>query len=249
MEISEILTADDLAKFAEERCEKHWANTRQALLLTTLGTEALALMKDKTLIKQLGGLKSFIDKSVKSLRVIPYKSAAGKHGVVPAAADVPENTDFLFSAGTSSPASHQKNTQQSYHSGFWKAFKNPSIPGHARVWSADTPHIYSDIPMGQDMPEHSLEIPERFISGIEGPLGPVNAAILRENIRKYIAERDLDEEKLIYKPSQKRPETLAYTDSDDRGSNFAQALSKLSKADQARISIPLDIVLELFRVR
>lgn len=248
MEINEILTADDLAKFVEERCEKHWANTRQALLLTTLGTEALALTKDKALLKKLGGLKSFIDKNVGSLLVIPHKSAAGKHGVVPAAADVPENTDFLFSSGTNSPAP-QKTTQQSYHSGFWKAFKNPSIPGHARVWSADTPHIYFDVPMGQNMPEHSLEIPERFISGIEGPLGPVNAAILRENIRKYIAERDLDEENLIYKPSQKKPETVAQIYGGDQGSNFAQALSKLSKADQARIAIPLDIVMEMFRVR
>ncbi|MEJ8307993.1 hypothetical protein [Agrobacterium larrymoorei] len=248
MSLTKILTADDLAAFVEERCSRHWNNTRQALLLTTLGTEALASMDDKTLLKRLGGIKSFIDNNVKSLRVITHKSSVGKHGVVPADADIPENTDFLFTAN-SGPLNHQSSVQLSYHPGLWKAFKNPVKPGCARVWSFSTPHSYTDIPMGQPIPEKSIEIPERFVIGIDGPLGPVNAATLRDNIRKFIAERDLEESSLISKPTPRSDGSEASLESTGQSVDFATALARLSKLDQSRISIPLDIVMEMFRAR
>ncbi|TAX75463.1 hypothetical protein ELI00_03805 [Rhizobium ruizarguesonis] len=250
MTTEQIQTADDLANFVKVRCDEHWTNTRQALLLTTLGTEAIALMIDKTLLRRLGGLKSFIEATVKSLRVISHKIATGKHGVVPADADIPEDTDFLFAAASTPPTQHLAIEQRSFHSGFWKAFKDPLIPGRARVWSSSSPQHYSDILMGEPIPEHAVEIPEKFILGIEGLLGPGDAAKLRKLIKEYIEERDLDESIFVSSKVKKIDKSYSYVSiSGQTNGDFVTALTKLSKSDQARISIPLDIVMELFRLR
>lgn len=239
-----IRNADDLTSFIVERCKEHWSKTHRALLLTSLGNEAVNLLEDKLLLKHLGGLKGFVENSVPNVKVVTHSATSGKHGIVPEEAQIPEDTDFLFTSEANKRSMGGRNSRVFYHRGFWKAFKHPLKPGYSRVWSSSTPEAFDDLPMGAVIPEHSFQIPEKFIIGIPGQLSAADVEKINESIDEYIRAHDYDENVFMSDKRQKNQESKVRALPVD-GVDIGVALSSLSKTDQARILIPLDIVLEM----
>lgn len=251
-QMDEISTRQDLVKFIEERCNEHWHERGHALLLTTLGTEAIQRLTDKGFLRTLGGLKKFIQANVPSVTVISHKNAAGKDGIVPKDADIPGNTDFLFFPIGSNPASAQSSERRSYHSGFWKAFKEPIAPGKVRVWLPSAPHAYTDLLEAAVKPAGSVAIPNKYILGIEGPILSADARKIKDRIESFISDTGADAASFINRQEQsvaRKTESRQSLPGQLDNSEVFAAFLKLPRSDQARIAVPLDIVVDLLKSR
>lgn len=250
--IDVISTQSDLAKFIAESCKEHWQQSRQALLLTTVGTAAKKRMDNKNLLVAYGGLKKFIESLVPEVQIISHKNAAGKDGIVPSNADIPENTDFLFTPIGAGPVASPVAERRSYHSGFWKAFKEPLLADKKRIWDAATPQTFLDVANSEITPTGMFEIPRKYIVEIEGPVYGAEARKIKDAIAAYLSETGLDADRFVIRQEQSAPKKGEVRQGGAVSGNSGDVIAaflRLSRSEQARITVPLDIVVELLRSR
>jgi hypothetical protein len=247
-----ISSQSELAKFIADSCKEHWQQSRQALLLTTVGTEAKKRLDNKNLLRAYGGLKKFIESYIPEVKIISHRNASGKDGIVPSDADVPENTDFLFTPAGVSPTASPTIERRSYHSGFWKAFKEPLPTDKKRIWDAATPQKYVDVADSETTPTAAFEIPRKYILGIEGAVYGAEARKINDTIAAYLSDNALEAHRFVNKQEQftsKKGEFRQGSAVHGNDSDIIAAFLRLSRSEQARITVPLDIVVELLRSR
>ncbi|WP_155898600.1 hypothetical protein [Aurantimonas coralicida] len=246
---SAMQNKQELAEYIKEACRNHWHEHHYALLLTQLGTQISAELK-KFAPK---GVKNFIETElVDELDVVPDLNATGKFGVVPKDAELPGDRAELFRPPVRRYANigaKQDSTKHIiYHRGLWKAFRDPLALGFHRYWNKDKPESYQDSTTGDATDPRLIKIPQDLIGSDSVMDGTPKPDVLRERIRKFIMSRNEDESDFIDRVFDENERRVARTTNASlENISIGDAINRLSRSDQARIMIPLDIVAELLK--
>jgi hypothetical protein len=250
-----------IAEFVVFEANRHWASTRRVLLLSDLG----APLKQKfgtDYARALGlSLSSFV-RSIKDLRVVQHSTKAAKIGIIPGSVEVPPNEDGLFA-----PLRNQiladiglSRTSRRLEADFWNAFGRPISPGFRRFVTVpindDDQVVVQDLQQSEPPPEASIEIlPHDLVDVKEIPRSEIAASIWAR-INSWISRNGLNLDRFRVKLS---PEValarggLAIPDRASRAAGPQQDVSAMFEAldqhDQARIFVPLDLVMKLLSTR
>jgi hypothetical protein len=233
MSNSEKSVRDFIVNFVEA----HWARQGTVCYLSALG---LRLKREiPNCIEVISdGLAEYLRQNP-IVQVVQYPEIKQKIGAVPLEAKLPTDVRLLFSGG----AAQSKDLQKfSYRQDFWSTFAKPLDVDKITVHVSEGDDV--QISKGQTMIDpvgkcyyiNQLDLPQIKADST------VNEKVLQTNeaINIWLDTNSLDR-RLFSKDLGYR----AGVRGESRMNVLLDALKSLSQSDQARISIPLDIILKL----
>jgi hypothetical protein len=220
---------------------EHWDRTHRALLLSKLGGDLRSEFPNNSLLKERG-LKSLLD-IWPIVQVVKHPRIPEKIGAVPKSATLPGVVSELFEYPRQTDA-RRKHTI--FYREFWRAFHTP-IYGRRFVIlpSGDQPGLQivdrNDEPPSE---EPTFEILQSDVVSLplSAPMNEKTHATLA-SIEKWLKRNGLPEEFFIEQTV--RPGVVMSSPRSEGLPAFAAGLAKLTPSEQARIFVPLDIVLRM----
>lgn len=227
----EKMTSD----FIENEVKKNWDKNGKAILLSTIGTLIRKNVPDSgTVIK--GGIKDYL-RQRPIVQQIQYPGIAEKIGLIPLGVALPNDLTVLFQK---SPINPTERITPVYQTNFWRAFFQSLASRRFVVVESD-----GGIKIIEDNePEQSVVSYEILDSDIVStPVGSElsdKVQATHEKINAWLARNSLSKEIFI-----KSSHDLVSIKPEDKIHMLRQVFGGLPIEDQARISIPMDILLKM----
>jgi hypothetical protein len=221
-------------------------------LLTGLGSEIRKNLAPGVTLETLAPdrLQRFIKYELaKDISIIEPNPPNGTLGIIPATVSITDPNLFFRPATHSTSQPITARTDARYHSGFWVAFKNP-LDLNLRRYLIEQFRHFVDLPLTAPAPPNSFELDRSYVVGIEGALPPSDAIRVHNAITRFLSDHSLNPA-LVYReavsllPHQSQTGSLT-TDSGEIV-ELARGLHQLGFSDLSRISIPIDIDLQILR--
>jgi hypothetical protein len=219
-----------------QQVTNHWNETATALLLTSLGSNLKRFYPDyKDIIPD--GLQSFISDS-QCVQLVAHPEVSQKIGLIPLGVTIPEDPRALFEAR------QRQRPPTSFRKDFWEAFHLPTsgrrrfvvIPsGAGRQFEI---HDLDTEPAGR-----FYEITTEDVIVNDGSPLPELVKRKRQSIDRWLARNGLD-------PAEFSVDSVAPGATPRSATAAAKdigILARLEQQDQARILIPLDILVKLLQ--
>jgi hypothetical protein len=239
---------DELVKIREQivaLVQQHWDATHKALLLSSLGVRLRRLFPNSSFFMQTG-LRDFLT-TWPIVKVIAHPNSAQKIGAIPLNVPIPTDVGELFYVSDVPRGSHPI-----FFKPFWRAFHTPVrerrfvVPpsadqGEPQVLEAEPPEGTTAYEI---LPSDVTSLPAAT------PLVEKVHAVL-EKIGAWLARHGLSESLFVDQGNTRRGAYAAPTirgEVDTSRNDFlpiARALARLSPSDQARITVPLDVVIRM----
>jgi hypothetical protein len=248
---------EEIRKRIQERVIEHWELTHKALLLAKLGGPIKREFPTSALV--IGKFSDFV-RTCPGIRIVEHPVIREKIGAIPVGVMTPLNVAELFvedggnkkisiiSAAPPAPPGPY------FAPDFWKAFHTP-LTGKRFVIPPNETHplriVDGELPDGEsgyevlssDLPLLPPEAPK---------IDKIKAVAAK--IRAWIARHDLTEQPFRDRPkilTHEAPVPAVVTKKTEHplGPSLSEALANLHPSEQARISIPLDIVLKMLSER
>jgi hypothetical protein len=222
---------EKLRSFIQNTVSLYWEKNKSAYLLSALGVHLRRELPAESGTLEKGLRRFLLDWPI--VQIVDHPIVKEKIGVVPLYVRLPDNTADIFPETSSVSAIAPRFR---FLPEFWRAFHTP-IDGRR----------YVVLPVGND-PVRIIETQNG--SGIAGKeilsrdlaewtdITPHSERIklISEKIQSWLDRNGLDKSTFVATPTRTQV-------------SFALALESLSADDQARISIPLDIVMKIFHER
>jgi hypothetical protein len=244
MVMSEV-EREQIRKRIEEMVSQHWALTQKALLLSKLGGPIKKEFPNAVSVMEMK-LRDFV-RTCSKLRLIAHPLISEKIGAIPIDAPIPENVINLFEE----PTSPSPEAKPYFARVFWRAFHTPLVERRFVIPSgANQPVriIEGELEEG----ETAYEILESDISLMpsETPMVEKVRAV-SDRIREWLRRNNLSGQQFREHAdiSAQGQKSLAADSVLKPSVSLTEALADLHPSDQARISIPLDIVLKMLSQR
>jgi len=243
---------EQIRRWIEERVAQHWEATGHALLLSKLGGPIKREFPNSSTIMEVK-FSDFV-RSCPGVRIVEHPLIREKIGAVPLGAKTPHNAAELFvDAGPDSGSSSSSSAPGPYFSpNFWKAFHTP-MNGRRFVIPPDESHPLRIVDREPAEGEHGYEVLESDLTLLptEVPLTEKVRSVAAK-IRAWLARYDLSDQpfrdrigtRTISREIQSPAEMIAKSKL-----SLSEALANLHPSEQARISVPLDIVLKMLSGR
>lgn len=232
-------TRTAIADWVKSEVEQHWQQTKSAYLLSRLGYEARQKFPDAP-ASLPEGIKRFLqDNSI--VQIVTHPSIPQKVGAIPFGAELPQDIVSVFSPEISST----KFQRTRFLPELWRSFYSEIKTKRFALFSGPPENPNVRIFDGLEPPPGS-ESYEIFASDIastpeEIPMweraSAVESSIKKWALRNNIELKSLLEKSTISSRSEHHPKYA--------GHSFPLKISSLDQLDQARIMIPLDLVLKL----
>jgi len=235
---------EQIRKRIEERVSEHWDATNKVILLAQLGARIKKEFPNANAVMEMK-FRDFA-RTCTGIRLIEHPLVDGEIGAIPAGVKIPENVVELFEEKTGAPYFSRE---------FWRAFHTPLTGKRFAVPSnlIDPPRIIEG-----ELSE-GVEGYEIFESDV--CLLPANVAMpekvraVADSIRAWLKRNNLARHQFRGAEGQTAPaQELAAVQEEvsvdvKPKRPLSEALADLHPSDQARISIPLDIVLKMLSQR
>ncbi|MBF7015656.1 hypothetical protein QUC32_28700 (plasmid) [Novosphingobium resinovorum] len=221
-------------KLIIDAVEEHWNKNQRAFLLSTLGSILKRQFGDTSALFPKG-LKDFL-REWPVVALVQHPDVQEKTGLIPATVPIPDDISALFAKGH--PHLSEPN-RVSYVQAFWDAFHTPiEAPRFVSIKTGGFFEIVDGKPDANDV-NYEITAADIAPTNFQQPMAEKVAAT-QEKISAWLARHSLDHSTFARKRSP-RDNRIVSSSTD----MLKQVFSKLSHHDQARISIPLDIVLKL----
>lgn len=222
--------SDAAFAFIKDEVGAYWRKEKRALLLSTLGKRVRDKFPD-FFEKHSDGLSRVIEVNHLA-KVMVHPSIIQKIGAIPLDADASGDGTALFEAG----ASLRRPRLQSE---FWTAFHNP-VSEKRFVQLKDGRTLVSDVASAPS--PSAIEILPSDLAA-DAPPGD-RIKVTWQKIETWLKRNGLSYEAFADLEAEKNSVPRVFISHRD-GADWAKALLNLSKQDQARILIPLDIVTKM----
>jgi hypothetical protein len=223
-----------IRQWLQQKVQSYWETNQRVLLLSTIGSE---LRKEFPYSEHMPlGLKEFLSRWPIA-QLVQHPTIRQKIGLIPLDVPILADPSKMFAT------SKVRLGDRLYVSEFWGAFTE-SITGRR--------FIYIDTASPGNILVQDVGGPSPWPSGKEvlpSDLGPLEAnmapaekgSITREKIQAWLDRHGItpDQVRRLEQSVGRREQSLA--------EQIGKALLELSQDNQARISIPLDVVLSLFK--
>jgi hypothetical protein len=236
---------EQIRRRIEEIVSQHWDQTHKALLLSKLGGPIKKQFPNATSVMEMK-LRDFV-RTCPNLRLIAHPMVSEKIGAIPTSAVIPENVVELFEEAASSGPE----TKPYFARIFWRAFHTPLVERRFVIPSRVNRPVRIIEGTVEDG-EMAYEILQSDVSLLppETPMVEKVRAV-SDKIREWLTRNNLSGQQFRENTDDDAPvPKLLATDSVLKPSvSLTEALADLHPSDQARISIPLDIVLKMLSQR
>lgn len=226
---------EQIQKFIIDLVQERWEKTQKALLLSDLGF---------ALKKTFGDARDVVPRGIKEylrewpiVQKIEYPGISEKIGLIPNEVSIPDDVTSLFFTKTGREPVEKRPI---YKNEFWRAFITPIEDRRYIIIDADETFIVSSEKIANDL-NQAYEIKKSDLPSFpEGTSIPLKAEETYKSIAAWIARNNLGAEIFLKhsRPSIKRS-------AENRLLSLSEVFGDLSIEDQARINIPLDILLKL----
>jgi hypothetical protein len=225
-------TATELEAFIRNEVATFWAANRKAMLLSSLG---LVLRRDRPelLATAENGLQRFIERTAIA-QIVRHPSQAQKIGAVPLTVPLPDDINELFTS-----TEHGASRRPRLVKEFWDAFHTPFVGSRYVIFDDGRVSIVEG-QAPEAMPSYEIthaDVVEPTSATLNEKIGAT-----WDKIVAWLARNKLD----IAAVTVRNQQGAAFEGRWSPARNsLARRLACLSPADQARISIPLDLVAKL----
>ena len=224
---------EDLRKFIMRQVERHWAYHANALLLTTLGISIRNKFKDAEKLMP-EGLKSFIS-SNSLAQIITHPTTPQKIGAVPLGVTLPDDPSSPLRINKKIPYGVR------FFRDFWETFHTPINGRRFVIFSPQTERGYTIRDLLNDEPTgEAYEIRPGDLALDDGTPLVDRIAAKQEKIRRWLSRNNLDPHRL-----EETPVVFRSSPSISTREYGVGIFHNLEQQDQARILIPLDILIKL----
>lgn len=231
----------ELASWIIDKVSQNWSSTRKALLLSRMGYEARQQFTDLSdIIPE--GLKRFLV-TIQDIQIVTHPTIPQMVGAAP----VSERIDNPVSALTEGTGEQRVGRRPRFDQELWKAFYTTS-PTRRFVVLPDHDHDTVSVVESETEIENGYEIlsSDLVTTTFDMPLLEKVSAV-ENKIRAWAQRNGVDVNKLQESSPARSIKQLEV----DRIGVFSkfESFAKLDQLDQARIMIPLDIVIKLLERR
>jgi hypothetical protein len=236
---------EQLRNQIKEMVNRHWASTQRALLLSHMGGPIKRGFPNAASIMQVS-LREFL-RSCPGVQLVEHPHIREKIGAVPFGAKIPENVAEVFAESGSGGSGGHGSSGPYYFPAFWRAFFTP-INDKRFVIPATSTHplriVDGETPEG----EQAYEILESDLSLLpqEAPMFE-RVRSVSVKIKDWLARNGLSDQPFRDRPYD--PKAGSQPGVARPTPTLTEALADLHPSEQARISIPLDIVIRMLSAR
>jgi hypothetical protein len=225
----------ELRKFVQDAVDDHWKRTGTALLLTTLGQEVKAELPHAGPLL-VDGLKRFLERNA-VVQLVEHPSTPVKVGAVPLHVAIPSDASRLFGRSASRNPPHLARS-------FWRAFHTPISGRRVVVMTPQRDRFIrvEDIGAHDPVPDSAVEIPPSDLSLDDTKPMPEKVASNWAKIRGWIARNGLALS--AFEEAGSVPPRSSHS-----SPSLIEAFERLDPQDQARIFVPLDLVMKILSGR
>lgn len=236
---------EQIRRHIEEIVSQHWDQTHKALLLSKMGSPIKRAFPNAYAVMEMK-LRDFV-RTCPKLHLVEHPLIREKIGAIPAGAAIPENVIELFDRERS--ASPGSETSPFFARIFWRAFHTPLVERRYAI-PADENHPVRIVEGVVEDGETAYEILESDISLLppEAPLVEKVRSV-SDKIRAWLKRNNLSGQQFRDQPDRATQQSRSTDSVAKPPMSLTEALADLHPSDQARISIPLDIVLKMLSRR
>ena len=225
-----------IEKTIEEFVGEHWAATQSVCYLSSIGIYLnLTVPGSRAVLSN--GLREFLRQN-QVVQVVKFPGVEQKIGAVPLSVSLPDDIKELFSSRKQTSFLQSRNV---YAQDFWDAFIRPTqgIPRYVVVDESDGVTIREALTAGENGEAYEIapqDLTTRLPDGsIADKVSATHAAI-----SNWLKKHSLEPGPFLRQGRQKQDVT-----DDSRLGRLISAFDGLPREDLSRISIPLDILIEL----
>jgi hypothetical protein len=225
--------------FIEKSVRDYWDEQKKALLLSYLGSNLRNVFPDSDTVL-IKGLRRHLE-TWPIATIVSHPTQKEKIGLIPLDAKMPSDTSELFPTKDQHTALRPRSDYTLFRQDFWNSFQSPIRTKKFIVVTGDQNFLISEaIPKEVDASNvHELREEDLVIVPTETP-APEKAKLVRAKLEAWLQRNSLNPR--IF---EQQRGTVEPANAPSRG--LFDAFATLEPADQARISIPLDIVVKLLR--
>ena len=225
--------------FIEKSVQNFWAERSQALLLSYLGSNLKNVFPDSDAILGRGLRRHLQTWPIATL--VAHPTQREKIGLIPLNVPLPSDVTTLF-AEPKHYAPRPRSDLMLFRQDFWNLFLTPIRSRKFIVITGDQNFLITD-----SLPQNPVEGTAYELHQDDVVTAPQEtpsfekAKLARDKIEAWLQRHGLD--RRIFEAKRTNPARHA----EEGSSNLFDAFATLDPTDQARISVPLDIVIKIFR--
>jgi hypothetical protein len=225
-----------------EMVSSHWNTTKKAYLMSALGMALRTKLPESRELLS-GGLKNFLRQWPVAQRV-EYPGVVGKEGLIPNGEPIPSDVKSLFEIKATNGMPSSPSGDPVYQDIFWSAFIRPVLEIRYVLIHPDSSISVADS-LESDLNLKFYEITPSDISSAPPGMAIIEKAQLtHKKIKEWIEKNNLDLNIFLKHKTKMIPQSAV-----DKLSMLKSIFGDLSKEDQSRISIPMDILLKIVSQR
>ena len=232
-------SVDDLQQSIIEMVNQHWDENKSIMFLTELGVQIRKFFPNSNQLMP-DGLRSFILEN-NVAQIVSHPDTPVKVGAIPLGVHIPADVTALFAPRKGPRRSVNLVTE------FWNAFHLPLVGRRFVTIAPDTQHgfIIQNLSTGEPAEEKWYEIGLEDLALNDG--SAVSDLVRRkwQKINAWISRHGLDIHAFSVRESALRDPQSSTITGHLRHRDIG-VFSQLEQQDQARILIPLDILIKLF---